>query len=467
VTVGRLVIPALRWRADTGFRHEEGVVDAALRSGAGGFIVFGGPAAEVATLTARLRAAAGRPLLIGADLERGAGQQFEGLREVPPPAALSSLGDLDVVREAGLVTGADARAVGVNWLYGPVADLDLEPKNPIVQTRSFGPDPARVAAAVGAWIDGARAAGVLTCAKHFPGHGRTVRDSHDQLPIVAASRAELEANDLIPFRAAIRAGVDAVMTCHVAFPALDPAGLPATLSAPILGMLREALGFRGLVVSDALIMDALRDRGTVVDVSLAVVAAGVDLLLYPPDPEATIAALTLRAGRDPTFRRCVDAALDKYQAALATAAEIRPTEAAPAGTAALADRIVGQGAPPTKLRAPIDLEIVDDDLDGAFPASSSDGVRTALTELGVPLGGGGSRIVLAFAEPRASKGRGGFGPRGREQLAAARDRAAVIVLFAHRRLTTELPSGIPVLLAWHRQPLMQAAAARWIAGAIR
>jgi beta-glucosidase len=463
VNVGRLVIPALRWRAETGFGHESAAIEAALAAGVGGFIVFGGPAGEVAALVGRLRERAARPLLIGADLERGAGQQFAGLRELPPPAALASLGDLSIVREAGRITGADARSVGVDWVYAPVADLDLEPANPIVQTRSFGADPARVALAVAAWIDGARAAGAKSCVKHFPGHGRTVRDSHDQLPVVAAGRAELAAADLVPFRAAIAAGVDAVMTCHVAFPALDPAGLPATLSAPILHLLRSELGFGGLIVSDALIMDALRGERTVEAASVAAVRAGVDCLLYPPDPVAMVEALTAAIRDDPVLRGRVAASLERINGAAARAAGTGPPAADAGDTAELADQIVAGSAPRLTLRRPIELVIVDDDLEGAYPASSSDHTRAALADAGVSLGEGGSVVGLAFAEPRASKGRAGFGPRCAAQLAGLADRADLIVLFAHPRLAAELPAG-PVLLAWHRQRLMQAAVARWIAG---
>jgi beta-glucosidase-like glycosyl hydrolase len=364
------------------------------------------------------------------------------------------------------VTGEDARRVGVNWVYAPDADLDLEPENPIVQTRSFGPDPDWVAAAVRAWIAGGRAAGVLTCAKHFPGHGRTVRDSHDQLPTVFASRAELVRTDLVPFRAAVEAGVDSVMTCHVAFPALDPTGAPATLSAPILGCLRDDLGFAGLIVSDALIMNAIRGAGTVVEASVDAVAAGVDVLLYPPDPAATAAALGRRAARDPVFRGRVDRSLARYQTALDAAVAAPPPGQTGGGTDSLADEVLAVSAPSVTLRAPIELEIVDDDLDGTYPPSSSDYTRATLAAARVPLGSGGSRVVLAFAEPRASKGRGGFGPRARAQLGAA-NRAELIVLLANARLAAELPAGVPVLRAWHRQRLMQEAVARWIVRRIR
>jgi beta-glucosidase-like glycosyl hydrolase len=463
MTVGRLVVPAIRWRAETGFSHEDGAIEAALRAGVGGFIIFGGPATDVAHLVTRIRRDAGRPLVFGADLERGAGQQFLGLREVPPPAALSSLGDLGAIEAAGLTTGVDARSVGIDWVYAPVADLDLEPENPIVQTRAFGADPDRVGREVAAWIAGARAAGVLSCAKHFPGHGRTTRDSHDHLGQVGANRADLEAADLIPFQAAIEAGVDSIMTCHVAFPALDPSGRPATLSRPMLDRLRE-LGFRGLVVSDALIMEAIKAGG--VDPAVAAIEAGVDVLLYPPEPIATIRALEARAGRDPAFARVVAGALERLEAAMARLGGAARSGGSGLAVEPIADRIVAVAAPDVRLRPPIDLILADDDLDGAFPASSSDYLRAALCRLGVACGPGGSRVLVAFAEPRASKGRGGFGPRTRAIITDAAD-AELAVLFTHRRLAAELPVGMPVLIGWHRQRLMQEAAARWLAGRIQ
>lgn len=462
MSVGRLVVPAIRWRPDTGFGHEAAAIDATLVAGVGGFIIFGGPAPEVATLVASIRRAAGRPLVFGADLERGAGQQFAGLREIPPPAALASLGDLALIRAAGLTTGLDAASVGVDWVFAPVADLDIEPDNPIVQTRSFGAGPDAVGRAVAAWTAGAKAAGVLSCAKHFPGHGRTTRDSHDHLGLVDASVGELEAADLVPFEAAIAAGVDSIMTCHVAFPALDPTGRPATLSRPILDRLRRA-GFSGLIVSDALVMEAIAGGGA--DPAVAAVDAGVDVLLYPREPLATIAALAERVRRDPAFSRIVEGALGRLDHAIG---RIGATEAGVGDgldVAQLGDRIIAAGAPPVRLRAPVDLVIADDDLDGAFPASSSDYLRAGLAGLGVPLGVGGSRVLVAFAEPRASKGRGGFGPRTTAIIASAAD-ADLAVVFAQRRLAAAVPVGVPVVVGWHRQRLMQEAVARWVAGRV-
>src|SRR6266508_4331392 len=163
VTRARLVLPALRGRRGS-FAHERPKIDAALAAGVGGFILFGGTRPLVTALTRALRRQAGRPLLLGADLERGAAQQSRGLTELPPPGALGFLDDVDATHAAGVITATEARAVGLNWAFAPVCDLDLEPKNPIVQTRSFGADPAAVAAHAAAWVLGCQEHGVLACA---------------------------------------------------------------------------------------------------------------------------------------------------------------------------------------------------------------------------------------------------------------------------------------------------------------
>jgi len=467
VTAGRLVFPALRWRDSSGFSHESAAIVDAIEFGAGGFILFGGEVDAVVELTSRLVRDAGRPLLIASDLERGPGQQVRGLDELPPPLALASLGDPAVLRGAGVLTAVEALSVGINWVLAPVADLDVEPENPIVQTRAFGADPTQAAAAVAAWIVGCEAAGALACAKHFPGHGRTRTDSHDGVPVVGADAEILRSEDLDPFRAAVLAGVSSVMTAHVAYPALDGSGTPATFSAPILGILREQLGFEGLIVSDALMMEGARAGRTPEAGALQAFRAGVDLLLYPDTPAAVAAALTRAAEDDRIVRTRIEVSLARYEAALgAVAGNAPPERVEPAGSAtAVADWLVSapllRGETP-RLTPPLDLVVVDDDQGGVWPASSNTWLRDELGARGVALGPGGSRIVLAFAEPRASKGRAGFGEASRAILTREGPAAALVVLFAHPRLLGAIPGESPVLLGWHRQRLMQEAAARWI-----
>ncbi|MGE5090583.1 MAG: glycoside hydrolase family 3 N-terminal domain-containing protein [Bacillota bacterium] len=464
MTLARLVMPALRASADGAFVHEGERITQAIELGVGGFIIFGGTPEAVRRLTRDLVERAGRPLLIGSDLERGAGQQFAGLTEFPPPRALAALDDLDDIATAASVTAREARSLGINWVFAPDADLDILPENPIVQTRSFGDDPARVADCVRVWVEACQSAGALACAKHYPGHGRTATDSHAGLPVVRASAATLAGSDGMPFDAAIGARVASIMTAHVAYPALDPTGAPATRSRSILGALREGKRFDGLIVTDALIMEGATAGVSEAEGVVEAIAAGVDILLYPHDVVAVVAALDAASstGRLPAAR--VAGALARYGQALARVA--RPTEpAVPATEAArsMADRLLMHGViggvlPP--LRAPIELVVVDDDLGGPYPPGPSDLVDRALEAEGLT-GAGGSRIALVFAEPRAWKGRAGLGAASRAQLQELGG-ADLIVLFGHPRLAAELPAGVPVLIAWHRQRLMQDAVARWI-----
>jgi beta-glucosidase len=469
--IGRLLMPAIRWSEATGFEHERGRITEALQLGVGGFIFFGGPPDEVAGLIREIRARAAEPLLMASDLERGAGQQFPGLREIPPPAALAALGDLDAVRAAGRVTGRDAALTGLDWVFAPDADLDCEPQNPIVQTRAFGADPATVSRCVTAWIEGCTEAGVLSCAKHFPGHGRTTTDSHAGLPVVRAGREELE-QDLAPFRAAIVAGVPAVMTAHVAFPALDPSGAPATLSSSILGMLRRDLGFGGVIVSDALIMEGAFEGRSEGDAYVEAVAAGVDILLYPKELATAHAALRRAVGNGRLHAGRLADAVRRREHLLVRLHDMRASWDGPPieGHPGLADRLLAlplaRGSAPS-LREPIELVIVDDDLGGPYPVSPSDWVARALGEAGIALGTGGSRVVLLFSEPRAWKGRAGLGVESATRLADAAVHADLVALFGHPRLVSAVPGHGPVMVTWHRQRLMQEALARWIVARVR
>ncbi|HEX4600259.1 MAG TPA: glycoside hydrolase family 3 N-terminal domain-containing protein, partial [Gemmatimonadales bacterium] len=294
-SLARLVFPALRWRRES-FGHERAKIDAALAAGVGGFIIFGGTRDAVTTLTGVLREQAGRPLLIGADLERGPAQQVQGLTELPPPAAFGWLDDLDATRTAGIVTGAEARSIGINWAFAPVCDLDLEPRNPIVQTRSFGAAPVRAGEHAAVWIRGLQEHGVLACAKHYPGHGRTTQDSHATLPRVVVPASELQAVDGPPFEYAIRAGVGSVMSAFVAYPRWDRSGRAGSFSPEILGYLRGTLNFGGLIVTDALIMAGASAAQPVPAATVTAVAAGCDVLLYPEDFASVVTALDRAVG---------------------------------------------------------------------------------------------------------------------------------------------------------------------------
>ena len=464
MTVGRLLMPSLRWRDGRRLPPRSCHDRRRAQSWAPAASCC---SAEPSTMSApsppALREQAGRPLLIGSDLERGAGQQVRGLGELPPPRALAALGERSVIRGAGLLTasgGALGRAS--TGCFAPDADLDIEPQNPIVQTRSFGADPERVAEAVRSWIAGCEAGGALACAKHLPGHGRTRPIPTTRCRSWTTSR-HAAGHRPRPFAAAIAAGVGSIMTCHVAFPALDPSGAPATLSSPILHRLREDLSFHGLIVTDALIMAGARGE----DALVRALGAGCDLLLYPDDTaaavhmvEAAIASGRLVESHVAASVMRAERAASHWSAAPAVAPTGRYRD--PAALAdALLERPLLRGHPP-RLRGGLELVVVDDDTGGAWPASPSDYLAHALGAAGAPLSALGERVVLAFAEPRASKGRAGFSAEHRRRLADLVPDASLVVLFGHPRLLAEIPGEAPVLLAWHRQRLMQEAVARWL-----
>lgn len=268
----------------------------------GGFVIFRGSQMHSPPALARLQELSEVPLLFSADLERGAGQQLHGATVFPHAMAFGELGadaGADAVFDAARWTAAEAVACGVHWLFAPVVDVHSNPVNPIISTRAFSSTPESCARLAGAFIRGVRAGAGLSTAKHFPGHGDTDTDSHDALPTVSKSRAELERVELLPFRAAIAAGVDAVMTAHVAYPALDISGLPATFSSRILrDVLRDDLGFEGVVVSDSLLMGA---AGLEVSARAPeLVAAGIDVLLDVSHPAVAVDAI-VRAVREGTL----------------------------------------------------------------------------------------------------------------------------------------------------------------------
>ncbi len=268
-----------------------------LAQGVGGVILLGGSAAELRQRTRQLQAWSGQALLICADVEEGVGQRFEGASWLVPPLALARLhradpaGAIALAERYGRCSGREARALGLNWVLGPVCDVNNNPANPVINVRAWGEDPATAGALAAAFSRGAQAEGVLCCAKHFPGHGDTATDSHLALPLLDHSRARLEAVELPPFREAIAAGVAAVMTAHLLLPALD-AERPATLSAAVLtDLLRGDLGFDGLVVTDALVMEAIAARYGAGEAAVLALEAGADLVLMPADADAAIAAI--------------------------------------------------------------------------------------------------------------------------------------------------------------------------------
>jgi beta-glucosidase-like glycosyl hydrolase/CubicO group peptidase (beta-lactamase class C family) len=259
-----------------------------------------------AALTNELQKHAKTPLLIGADFETGTGMRIDEGTSFPSPMAVAAANDPKAAYTIGKITALEARAAGVRWIFAPDADVNNNPDNPIINIRSFGEDPQRVSEYVTQFIRGVEENGGLSSAKHFPGHGNVSVDSHLSLATVPGSRKELEATELVPFRAAIAAGVSSVMPGHLNVPAYetDPS-VPATISRNIItGLLRDELKFKGLIVTDAMDMGGVTSQFAPGDAAVRAVEAGADVLLQLPVPDAAMASLeeAVKSGRIPASR---------------------------------------------------------------------------------------------------------------------------------------------------------------------
>jgi len=471
LNVARLLLPAIRWSKEEGFGGFREAIDRGLELGVGGFILFNGDVEAVRELTRELHARAPHPLLIASDLERGAGQQFIGATPLPPAAALGFLDDPAVAERAGELTAREARALGVNWIYAPTADVDLEPENPIIGTRSFGRDPEAVARNVAAWVRGCRRGGALSCAKHFPGHGRTVGDSHIERPTVPHSREALE-EDLLPFRAAVEAEVDSVMTAHVSYPALDEDRSPATLSPRILeGLLRHEMGFAGLVVTDAIIMDGLTEDATEGHAAVRALSAGCDVLLYPDDVEGVIAEVRRALDDGRLHGSRVEEALGRIAAAAgrvegAVEGEVgRDEDRRWALETAVRTLRVCRGEPRLPSGA-VNLLVVEDDAGGPWPPYPRESFPAALRRAGIEISESGTPLAVLYSDIRAWKGRPGISPAARERVKeiVAEHPDVTLLLFSHPRQANEVPEPLHLLAAWGGEGIMQEAVVAWLTG---
>ncbi|MDX6531360.1 MAG: beta-N-acetylhexosaminidase [Blastocatellia bacterium] len=281
----------------------------------GGIVLFRGPVYESVMLVNRMQQLAKYPLLISADLEAGPGMRFDDTVNFPWNMAVGATANADYARRQGELTAREARALGIQQIYAPVADVNNNAANPVINVRSYGEDPASVAQLVAAFVQGAQHGGVIATAKHFPGHGDTATDSHRGLPEINVTRERLNSVELVPFRAAINAGVGAVMDGHIGLPLIDPTAItplprdiklkaietdeageipvekgtmPTTLSPVMNGILRNELSFDGLIVTDAMSMSGLTIYFTQEEASVRALEAGADLLLKPADTDAAI-----------------------------------------------------------------------------------------------------------------------------------------------------------------------------------
>ncbi len=269
-----------------------------------GPIILGQPL-ELASLFNRLQSISALPLLTSADFEWGAGMRLNGATKFPRAMAFGAAGDPRLAYEAGKITAIESRGIGVHVDFGPVADVNNNARNPVINVRSFGEDPASVGTMVSNWVRGLQDGGMLATLKHFPGHGDTDIDSHLGLPIISQPRSRLDAMELPPFMAGVAAHANGVMVAHIELPALDKESGPATFSPIVIGgLLRKDLGFGGIVYSDSMKMAAIAKIAGPGEAAVKAVLAGIDVVLDSPDPLAAARAIkaAVESGQIPRAR---------------------------------------------------------------------------------------------------------------------------------------------------------------------
>ena len=324
----------------------------------GGFHVFGGAEAlpqvmlnpvwgggsaarkgepyAAALLLNRLQSESAIPLLTSGDFEGGAAYILNGATRLPRAMVIGATGDDQMAFKAGVVGATEARAIGVNIDFYPVVDVNNNARNPVINLRSFGEDPALVSRMAVAYIKGIQSTGAFATAKHFPGHGDTNVDTHLGLAVINHPRERLDQVELVPFKAAIAAGVDAVMSSHIVLPALDPSpGIPATLSRPILtGILRDELKFGGLIFTDSMTMDAISKMFSHDRAAAQAVKAGVDFVLHPPDDDAAFKGIRAAVAAGEISEAQVNASVERILRAKARLGLHVNRQVDPAGIAA-------------------------------------------------------------------------------------------------------------------------------------
>lgn len=267
-----------------------------------GPVILGQPL-ELASLFNRLQSISALPMLTTSDFEWGVAMRVAGATKFPRAMAFGAAGDPQLAYEAGKVVGLESRALGVHVDFGPVADVNNNPRNPVINIRSFGEDPARVGGMVAGWVKGLQESGMLATLKHFPGHGDTDVDSHLGLPLVAHPRSRLDAVELPPFQGGMAAGAAGVMVAHMEMPAIDPEKRPATFSPIVIGdVLRGQMKFNGLIYSDSMKMAAITRMASPGEAAVLAVKAGIDVVLDSPDSAAAAAAI-VAAVKDNTIPR--------------------------------------------------------------------------------------------------------------------------------------------------------------------
>ena len=445
------------------------------------------------------------PLLVASDLEWGAGMRLLGATLLPPAMALTATGDTTLAYAHGRITAAEARSGGLHVALAPVLDVNVDPRNPIINTRSFGENPQDVARFGAAVIRGLQDGGLVAVAKHFPGHGDTDQDSHLELPTIAVSRARLDSVELVPFRAAVEAGIGGIMVGHIAAPALGADRTPASLSRAVTTtVLRGQLGFDGLVMTDALNMAGVARDREASEIALRAVIAGADILLQPTDPEAAIDAIAEGVSRGEIPRSRLDASVRRILRAKARAGLIgtrttlarASTDSSLPATRELADSIAARsitllrdsaGLLPVRSGTPIvSLTYaggvsVPGGASEAFDATlRTAGLRverltlsartaTAVTDslIGAWADAPTAPLVILSSYSQPVPWRGALGLPDAVMASAeriARRTPVVHVAFGSPYVTASVPSVSTVVLGWSGLPTAQRAAARAILG---
>ncbi|MBA3853850.1 MAG: hypothetical protein C0503_05510, partial [Gemmatimonas sp.] len=456
---GALLIPELRWDRDHGFSHQQGLIDDALELGVGGFVIASGPKDRVAELATQLQQASRHPLLIAANAERGAASAFTGSTGLPPFAALGALRDEDALRRAARLTARELRVVGVNWALAPCADLAVEPANPFIGARALHHDAQRVAEWVVAWVDACQAEGVLATAMHLPGEGRALRDPSLGPSVVDAPGAGLWSTDLVPFRAAVDAGVATVLASAVSYPRLDATGAEAACSRVILReMMRDELQFDGLLIAPPPHTAALRARGDEGSVAATMLAAGCDLVLAPHDVVGVHEAIERALDAGSLHWEELEASVQRrsFWASWGRGGELRePTLDEVLWARQVSDTVVHAPRGVFANVGPlVDVILVDDDAaDGQADAARFVPFLATLKAVGLgprvvdgPTDEGRGAVCIALrGAAAAGRGRAGYQASTRARIAAivqaARSarRSVVAVLFGPPALAEELP----------------------------
>ena len=447
----------------------------------GGFLLRGGPEAEVRSLIKDLRQASKIPLLIGAELERGVGQQFTGTTGLPPLAAIAALNDANLVQRAAKLTAREARPLGVNWGFAPLCDLRMNPANIRTSIDGIGGSGDEVGAIASHWIEACQHEGMLACAKHFPGAGRVGDSASNGVPPVDVPRSTLFDNEFRPFRAAISSRVASMLVAHVSYPSLDASEAPATFSSVILRyLLREKYGFEGLVASDVLQARAPLSAEEEADIAMRALDAGCDVLLGPSRLEQLVETLERCVRDGPLYEDRIEQSRRrrlKWAQWAAPQTDFRRVSGSDVAWALqLSERVISmaRGTAP-RLPKAVEIVIVDDDADcpAQHPrtvfSQSLESAQIGAAMVDVPTAGRDAPVYVAvFGELRGNRPDVSYRPATLArieqacEMATLQRRDVVIVLFAPPLLASQIRGSAPIVCAWSGDRCMQEAAARWL-----